>query len=247
MLTAGVDLAAQPAKTGLVVIDWESAPPVVTHAARSVTDGEILRMCGEVAATDGRVGIDCPLGWPRAFVGFVGSHAGGAPVPDDGPGTESLRLRATDLAVRARLGRNPLSVSTSFLGVTAFRAARLLRELADGGTPVDRSGRRGLVCEVYPAASAAAWGLTPKKLIAEAGYDMAVEEIRSQVPLRIESVQHMLRNDHVYDALLAAMTARAVTLGLTDAAPAHQRPNAEVEGWIHVPSVGATLRQLANR
>ncbi len=161
MLTAGIDLAAQPAKTGAVLVDWSSEPPTVVRAWRKVTDEQILALCEEVARQQGRVGIDCPLGWPRPFVAFITAHAANRPLPTTELGTHSLRLRATDIAVmQRRLGRPPLSVSTNMLGVTALRAARLLAELRERGMPVDRAGRagragRGTVCEVYPAASRA--------------------------------------------------------------------------------------------
>jgi hypothetical protein len=108
------------------------------------------------------VGIDCPLGWPRAFVTFVSAHAANRPLPAAAPNTEALRLRATDVAVlRGSFRRPPLSVSTDLLGITALRTARLLAQLVEDRQIVDRSGVRGLVCEVYPAASRAAWGLSP--------------------------------------------------------------------------------------
>jgi len=160
VLTAGIDLAAQPAKTGAVLVDWSSEPPTVVLARSKFTDEQILALCENVTRQRGRVGIDCPLGWPRPFVDFVGAHAANRPLPTTELSTQSLRLRATDIAVvQRRLGRRPLSVSTNMLGVTALRAARLLAELRDRGMPVDRAGR-GTVCEVYPAASRSAWGLT---------------------------------------------------------------------------------------
>jgi hypothetical protein len=114
-----------------------------------------------VAVQQGRVGIDCPLGWPRAFLAFIAAHAADVPLPIMGSDTRSLRLRTTDIALHERLGLNPLSVSTNMLGVTALRAARLLAALRECGMPVDRAGR-GMVCEVYPAASRVAWGLPTK-------------------------------------------------------------------------------------
>jgi len=102
VLTAGIDLAAQPAKTGAVLVDWSSEPPTVVQARREITDKQILVLCKEVAGQQGRVGIDCPLGWPRAFVAFVTAHAAHQPLPTTEPGTRSLRLRATDIALVQR-------------------------------------------------------------------------------------------------------------------------------------------------
>jgi len=101
VLTAGIDLAAQPAKTGAVLVDWSSEPPTVVRAWRKVTDEQIFALCEEVTRQRGRVGIDCPLGWPRPFVDFVGAHAANRPLPTTELDTQSLRLRASPLS---RLG-----------------------------------------------------------------------------------------------------------------------------------------------
>ena len=49
MITAGIDLAAQPAKTGAVLVDWASDVPTVLRASTRVTDEQILALCAEVA------------------------------------------------------------------------------------------------------------------------------------------------------------------------------------------------------
>ena len=240
MLTAGIDLAAQPAKTGAVLVDWLSEPPTVVRAWRKVADEQILALCEEVARQRGRVGIDCPLGWPRPFVDFVGAHAANRPLPTTELGTQSLRLRATDIAlVQRRLGRPPLSVSTNMLGVTALRAARLLAELRERDMPVDRAGR-GTVCEVYPAASRSAWGLTRVR---------DLTELLSRLPLAVvpPAERAQLDNEHIFDALVAALTARAVADDATDPPPPGQADLAAEEGWIHVPSHGRALAELAGR
>ncbi len=52
MLTAGVDLASQPAKTGAVIVDWSTERPSVVHAATKVTDERVLALCREVAEVE---------------------------------------------------------------------------------------------------------------------------------------------------------------------------------------------------
>jgi len=240
VLTAGIDLAAQPAKTGAVLVDWSSEPPTVVLARSKFTDEQILALCENVTRQRGRVGIDCPLGWPRPFVDFVGAHAANRPLPTTELSTQSLRLRATDIAVvQRRLGRRPLSVSTNMLGVTALRAARLLAELRDRGMPVDRAGR-GTVCEVYPAASRSAWGLTRVR---------DLTGLLNRLPLEVAppAERAQLDNEHIFDALVAALTARAVAIGATDPPPPDQANLAAEEGWIHVPSPGHDIAELAAR
>ena len=225
MLTAGIDLAAQPKRTGVVVLDWSGDVPRVTHAAAGATDEHLRDVVRAVAAAGGHVGIDCPLGWPRAFRAFVDAHATGRRLPVDGPDTASLRMRATDLHLRAELGIVPLSVSTDRLGITAMRAAWLLQALAADGVDVDRVGR-GAVSEVYPAAARRVWGL-PKGQVLDA--------VRAQLPLDVPD-DGALKDEHVFDGLLAALVARAVTLGQTHGCPPHLEELAAEEGWLHVPS-----------
>jgi len=215
VLTAGVDLAAQPSRTGAVVVDWSAQPPAVVDATVAVTDEQIFALCSHVAARHGRVGIDCPLGWPRSFVAYLAAHAAGQPLPVTGPGTQALRMRTTDLAVHTRLGLTPLSVSMNMLGVTALRAARILAALHERGLAVDRAGG-GLVCEVYPAASRIAWGL-PGKV-------RDLDGLLHRLPLAVTPAHRaQLASEHVFDALIAALTARAVAHGATDPIPAEHR------------------------
>lgn len=240
MLTAGIDLASQPAKTGAVVIDWSGPAPTVVQAMRGVDDGEVAAVCAAVMKTGGKVGIDCPLGWPQAFVDFVSAHAAQRPLPDPLPSSAELRLRVTDRA-QVAAGRRPLSVSTDKLGSTALRAARLLAAVAAAHGP-DAAGRAGggLVAEVYPAASRHAWRLSPTQRDVEP----LVEPLGVQVAPRLAGA---LSNEHVFDALVAALTARAVGLGQTVAPEQHQIRAAQVEGWIHAPAPGHEISHLRGR
>ena len=71
-----------------------------------------------------------------------------------------LSYRVTDLELMGSSRVRPLSVSSDRIGVTTFRCALLLDRLkAERRKSVDRSGRRGLVAEVYPAAALSAWGM----------------------------------------------------------------------------------------
>jgi len=240
VLTAGIDLAAQPAKTGAVLVDWSSEPPTVVRAWRKVTDEQILALCEEVTRQRGRVGIDCPLGWPRPFVDFVAAHAANRPLPTTELGTQSLRLRATDIAVvQRRLGRPPLSVSANMLGGHGPARGPTAGRVARARHAVDRAGR-GTVCEVYPAASRSAWGLTRVR---------DLTGLLSRLPLEVmpPAERAQLGDEHIFDALVAALTARAVAVGATDPPSPGQADLAAKEGWIHVPSPGHELAQLAGR
>jgi hypothetical protein len=53
------------------------------------------------------------------------------------------------------------------------------------------------------------------------------------------------RNEHAFDALIAALVARAVAPNLTERPPPSELLTAAVEGWIHLPRPGS-LAVLAN-
>ena len=146
------------------------------------------------------------------------------------PGDRSdLVWRATDRWVGRTTGRWPLSVSTDRIGVTALRAAYLLETWEAARGPIDRSGMTGPVIEVYPAAARRAWGL---------GRVRSVAEIEEQLPIDFSQVtdrQTCETSEHAFDALVAALVARAAALGRTTPPPEPLLALAAVEGWIHVP------------
>ena len=155
MLTTGVDLAARPERTALVSIEWTADRAVIRDVAYPADDTVILAAIERADKT----GMDCPLGWPAAFVEFVAAHHSGhvgIPGDDDPDWRRSLTLRRTNLVVQQRLRLVPLSVSADRIAHVALRCAVLLAKLDAAGRPVDRSGS-GPVVEVYPAASLRRW------------------------------------------------------------------------------------------
>ena len=135
MQTAGVDLAAEPARTALALISWHDGKAAVTKLVRGADDDTIL---AAVAGAD-KAGIDCPLGWPEAFIAFLADHqAGHVVIPDGLTGQQwrrQLAWRQTDEAVRAQTGLIPLSVAADRIGHAAMRCAGLLAQLASQGQP----------------------------------------------------------------------------------------------------------------
>lgn len=144
MITVGVDLAAEPRNTAVAVLEWAAGRGAVRALRVGADDARIVELC---AGAD-KIGVDCPLGWPRAFVEFVTRHQAGAPLPpaDTIPARRVLAYRRTDLWVAEQHGLRPLSVAADRIGHAALRCAGLLARLGEG----DRSGF-GRVVEVYPA------------------------------------------------------------------------------------------------
>lgn len=234
MKTLGVDLASQPASTAIAVLTWAPAAATVEVLELGATDERIIA----VAMDSQVVGIDAPFGWPIPFTGFLSDNA------ELGAWTDAyrdrLRFRRTDFAVRAVLGRWPLSVSSELIAVPAMRCQRLLRCL----DVEDRSGD-GRVFEVYPALGLHRWGLPSsayKGTKGRAARASLWEALRDRAPwLGVSSQQGELMrgNDDALDAVLAAMIARAAMLGAVEPIPAQDRAAARAEGWIVIPTIGA--------
>ena len=228
----GVDLASQPKKSSLCVIDWTDRPRVV-ELVRPVGDDVIVAQ----AATADAIGIDCPFGWPSSFVETVRRHHEGEPVTDVVSTPRDLRLRTTDQWIRTHhVPRDPLSVSTDRLGIVALRGIRILERLAGPGA--DRSGAAG-VYETYPGGSLATWGLPSTGYKDEAGTGtrrIIVAALADHIDLA-GTAERLVAADDDLDAVITAVVAGLAHLGLTSSAPPEHREVARVEGWIHVPVV----------
>lgn len=71
MLTAGLDLAAQPAATSLAVIDWQPNSARLLSLELGVADTRVIELSNQVD----KLGIDCALGWPVEFIEFLNRYA----------------------------------------------------------------------------------------------------------------------------------------------------------------------------
>lgn len=242
MITLGIDLSAEPAKTAVAAITWGSDTARLTALRHAATDSLIV----ELAETADKVGIDCPLGWPLTFVQFVARHEAGHILPGEGgsiAARDSLAYRRTDLALRRSGGPNPLSVSSDRIGRAAMRAAGLLAAFP-AGDRLDRSGS-GRVVEVYPAAALRRWGYDARRykgnkqlaglkelsgsfFEATSSWLLMDDQLRSECEL----------SDDAFDAVVAALNARAATLpGGVSVPDPDDVDAARVEGWIAVPMV----------
>ncbi len=230
-------------------VEWAAGRAVVRDVAWGADDTAIL---AALADADG-AGIDCPLGWPDAFVDFVVAHQRGAvAVPmgfADRGWRRFLTMRVTDQVAREQTGLIPLSVSADRIGHVAMRCAWLLAQLARQGHGAARDGS-GKITEVYPAASLKVWGL-PYRGYKRPGDSWTlgklVDELRSAAPwLDLGDADILCRSRHdIIDAVIAALTARAAGLDLTlrPRTPA-EASAARTEGWIAIPLPDSRLGQL---
>lgn len=242
MRTAGVDLAAENKGTALAVIEWTDRGAHLEQLSLGVDDAQITEAAAEVE----KIGIDCAFGWPDEFVSFVAEHADLAqPQTPDGRMEWRRRLayRETDRHARARIGRWPLSVSTDRIGLTAMRCAGLLGRLAASGVVVDRSGRAGVVVEVYPGATLRLWEWEVRGYRSDPGVRRAlVQRMQREAPW-LDLDRHtalMVESTDAFDAVVAALAARAAALGRYDPPPSEHQARAEREGWIVLPTCSLT-------
>jgi len=241
--TLGVDLSAQAKQTAVCLLTWDDGRATIDSLILGADDLALLELIRTENPT--KVAIDAPFGWPAPFVAAISQHAAGAAW--EAHATEVLRLRATDLHVIAETGQRPLSVSADRIAVTAFRCAGLLSKLARAGHPVERSGS-GLAVEVYPASALRLWDLDPRgykggkpeqrsrraQLVADLG-----ERVGSFLVLDDEHRALLVASDHLLDALVCSLIARATLVGETLPIPKDLTGLAAVEGWIALPHRGS--------
>ncbi|MHC5796353.1 DUF429 domain-containing protein [Lacisediminihabitans sp. FW035] len=243
MLTAGVDLAAEPLGTALAVIDWSAYTARVVEVTVGASDAQIVAVAPSVTS----LGIDCAFGWPDDFVAFVAAHSTGdrtdrSLAERGGTGMEwrrRLAYRETDRETRRLTGRWPLSVSTDRLGLTAMHCAALLESLEQTIGPVDRAGG-GVVAEVYPSATLRRWGFSTVGYKTDAGIrSTLLGALLERAPwLDAGSVAEvMVASDDAFDAVIASLAARAHALGRWHRPPPESLDRAGREGWIVLPTV----------
>jgi predicted nuclease with RNAse H fold len=242
MHTLGVDLASAPRNTGLCLLEWRGPRARIAELGVGADDDDIMRLHTQADVT----GIDCPFGWPRAFLTFL-CHASRTPSEEHPAWSkerrDELRYRLTDFRTRELTGRFPLSVSSDLIALPAMRCAGLLARMG----VLDRAGD-GRVYETYPAAALHQWGLTSRGYRGEVGRprrEELVARLRQRTPwlaVSEEQKSRLVASADALDALVASLNARAAKLGLTLGPSEDERPLASREGWISVPQRGSLER-----
>ena len=247
MRTLGIDLASDPDNSAYCVLQWAAGRAEIRELGVGAHDDRLLELHQAADVT----GIDCPFGWPTAFLAFLcaTSRPTGEPMPGwSREHRDGLRFRVTDLRVRQELGSSPLSVSADRIAIPAFRCQGLLTRRGVN----DRSGD-GRVYEVYPAAALKRWGLR------SSGYKKAKGALRRKELVRkLQKKAQWLRlsdgqrrtlvgSDDALDALIAALNARAARLGMTIRPGEDEHRAAVREGWIAIPEEGSLEKLLGPR
>ena len=237
MISAGIDLAAEPKGTALALIEFTNNKAKLSYLEQGLDDQALITQTHNAD----KVGIDCAFGWPIKFSQFIVKHQDltSTDLIDGGMDyRRELSFRETDREIRRLTGRWPLSVSTDRLGLTAIRCAGLLSKYQAKGIEIDRAGSKLLV-EVYPGATLRNWKLdtTGYRINPEARASL-LEQLGHLAPwLEISTFRtQMIESADCFDAVIAALAARAVYLGDYNKPTNEQLESARVEGWICLPS-----------
>ena len=204
MITAGVDLAASPATTGVAVLSGR-------RDARARGRGR--RRHARRAHRHARRASGSTARWAGRATSSPCSPTPPSP-PPAGSVAERDRLayRETDRWVRAHAAPlRPLSVSADRIAHAAFRCAALLPRL---GQPVDRTGH-GRVVETYPAGSLLRWGL-PFRRYKGADGRVLREQIVDALAVVLDLDRHRAPSSAPtmpWTPWSPALTARAAALG----------------------------------
>lgn len=235
-ITLGIDLASLPAKTAACRISWTPAL-VIEEPLVGLTDLDLAKLISRAS----KIGIDVPLGWPITFAENLTAYQSGSPWAIEHT-DRRLYWRATDRFVLSEIGKRPLSVSADKIAVPAMRSAHLLSRLE---VNLDRTGQ-GAFVEVYPAASLFIWGFSHNRYKGRKGaairrqlIDSLRKATESWVVMSESCYATCIKDDNAFDALVASLTARAASLGLTRPVPPDHIAAAEIEGWIALPAEGS--------
>lgn len=238
MRVIGVHLGERPEQTSIAVTTWAWRTVTVDYVFTGATDARLIEMLRDPWIDV--VGLDVPLGWPRAVI---------APVEGSGRQTAIQPMaRVTDDWLRQRVDPRDAghNAAAARFDARALRAYDLLTNIP--AYQVDRTGRRGRVVEVAPAAALRIWGLP------SCGYEDGPRAIDIQIDIIRELAtavgSHPLdldvENATELNALVASIVAGMTRTGLTEPVPDDHVESAIVEGWVHVPLPSSLQGLLTN-
>ena len=236
MISAGIDLAAEPKGTALALIEFNSGKANLLYLEQGLDDQALI----DKTIDADKVGIDCAFGWPIEFAKFIAQNQdpkNKEPIDGGMDFRRTLSFRETDRVIQELTGRWPLSVATDRLGLTAMRCAGLLSRYQQSGTKVDRSGA-GKLAEVYPGATLRTWSFdTTNYRVNKEVRAKLIKELNRQAPwLELTNTALMIESADAFDAVIAALAARSIHQGNYHKPTTDQQARALVEGWICLPT-----------
>jgi predicted nuclease with RNAse H fold len=236
MITAGIDLAAEPKGTALAILAFMNNKAKIVYLEQGLDDQALI----DKTINADKIGIDCAFGWPIEFAKFIAQNQdpkNKEPIDGGMDFRRTLSFRETDRVIKELTGRWPLSVSTDRLGLTAMRCAGLLSRYQQAGIEVDRSGA-GKLAEVYPGATLRTWAFdTTNCRVNKEVRAKLIKELTQRAPwLELTNTELMIESADAFDAVIAALAARAIQRGEYHKPSADQQARALIEGWVCLPS-----------
>lgn len=240
--TWGIDWSTSAKNTAAVCTSWSGTGKAsITRVEPTLGRTAAVKLIVGAVEAGEWVAVDVPFGWPTQFVEMVTQHQARRPIKpppaaatSDAWRTDQLAIRATDRRVMAETkdrGKRirPLSVAFDKLGATALSWAVVEEDLRSYGVQIDRSGMSGQVVETYPKAARVMWhGAAPP--------DPAEFLTRLDwLDQGAFAAQLSGPGNHVFDALVCSLVARARATDTTTAPAGEEILAAEREGWIHLP------------
>ena len=238
MKLVGIDLSADPKKTGVCVLEDDAVVCVRRGSATARHPDWLVDHCARAEI----VAVDVPFGWPKPFAEALTGYEIGVSLDRD---RRRYLRRVTDAFVTETLPQSlprevrpptPFAVAADKLGVTAMVGTILLNALSGDFQLSPRENyTRPAVIEVYPAASLWAWGLPHRNLETS----VILESLQRVFGFKIREAnrENLLGSRHCFDALVAALTAQEYVGGNTFDPPEHvSEDTLKVEGWIRIPN-----------
>ena len=228
-LLLGIDCATDPRKNGLALGEMRGR---CVHILKFATGSN--RESPEMIITDWLrhkekvlIALDAPLGWPRVLGTSLMAHKAGFPIK---VGSNQLFRRATDMAIKQRLGKQPLEVGANLIARTAVAALEFLDRLRKStGREIPLAWAREepdawRAIEVYPAATRIGHG-APDVGGSLEGLGKLLD-CSAVLPA-------LMQSKDAIDAAVCALAAADFLLGRTIAPEDYE--TALIEGWIWAP------------
>ncbi len=225
----GIDCATVAEKTGLALGELRDKVVHISRCATGSRDNSPAKIACEWLRDRDEVliALDAPLGWPRSLGNCLVNHKAGSPLQAE---ANELFRRATDKAIKQRLGKQPLEVGANLIARTAVAALKLLKEIRQlTGRPIPLAWAKDepepwLAIEVYPAATRLAHGAPD-----HGGKLDGLDQFLAY------SAELPEKSEHEIDAAVCALAAGDFLRGQAIPPRDHERETASIEGWIWAP------------
>ena len=223
-----IDCATEPRNTGLALGEIRDGVVYILRCATGSNNEPPAKIAVEWLNShdDALIALDAPLGWPRPLGPQLVGHRAGQAIQVE---ANQLFRRTTDMAIKQRLGKQPLDVGADRIARTAVAALTLLDQIRQSTSrPIPlawavEENERWRAIEVYPAATRIAHG--------SPGIGGSLEGLGKLLDCTAV-LSELTQSEDAADAAVCSLAAADFLLGRAIAPFDHE--TALVEGWIWV-------------